>query len=177
MNSFTRFLETSFPTSEASYERSFSPPCVDDSHSFRMARVLECSVKSVSQQTITPHKLIMSLRHDREIDNTLRIHLIHMVDMTAYPNKRRTIIEQENWDSIIPPKRIKIDSRAKHCNGCGRSAYYIVNETTMIYAWRLCWNCLSLSDRVMMEQFYWNSSLEPVSTGYERRVQETSSIK
>lgn len=123
-----------------------------------------------------PHQLITQIRYDRKLDDTMKTYLIRAIDKKAYPLKRRSVVERENWDSFTEPRRIKISSHTKHCVDCGRSSYFIVNETQMLYAFRVCWEHLSQADRDMMEQFYWHSSLEPAFAGYERRVQETSVI-
>lgn len=120
----------------------YSSPCEDDT-------------LSLSHSSSIAHQLILPLRKNRELDNTMRKFLIRMVNIKCYPNKKRVIVEIENWEETIP-KRIKIDSQNRHCNACGnKDARYIVNETSWLYAWRLCAKCLSPRDREVLEEYYW----------------------
>ena len=102
------------------------------------------------------HQLISPLRRDRDLDDTIRTFLIRSINNKCYPDKERIVIEIWNWnqsqDSI--PKLIKIDSQSRHCNVCGRKAYYITYKHTLLFGFRLCGLHLTESDRQLLSEYY-----------------------
>lgn len=98
---------------------------------------------------------ISYLKRDRRYDSRLRKFLIRAIYKQTFPDKQRVVVTIENWEDKAPYK-IKIDSQSKHCNDCGRKAYYIVYHIRDLkLGWRLCWEHLQQRDRDMLAEYLW----------------------
>ena len=50
--------------------------------------------------------------------------------------------------------RITIMNNLKKCNTCGRKCPYMINRSTLIYGFRLCWEHLPQSAKTLLKQYY-----------------------
>lgn len=70
------------------------------------------------------------------------------------------IIDNNYYNEVNPnqnTKRVMICSTRKKCIDCGRPTVYKVNQSTLIYGWRVCWEHMPNGARSLLQYYYENN--------------------
>jgi hypothetical protein len=67
---------------------------------------------------------------------------------------RPITIKIENYNPNFDIVIVRIKSGMKRCIECGRKTCYVVNNTTNIYGWRLCYEHLPIHARTLLREYY-----------------------